>query len=294
VTVPIGAWLTLKEFQFCEETSYGILPASPAFTPIGYEPRIMFRFDPRMLPVPQPGSEDPMTIQGGAANDITWDVTYRMTDSSFARYGINAQGGGSGTIDKSLALLMSVKLSATTETWIILQGARPYITTISGRAGGNLEARVIGKSQTMPIPVQSDPGYTYATSSTAQPIQLKDGGLTPLTIGGLSYDVNNITVNVNRNLSIIPQPGSHSPQIILPQNREVTGTFGICWETLALFSVLGTEASAPMVWTLSTSLNSTLTISSTQFTKLNSLQFSNGDPAVIENYAFQASATALT
>jgi hypothetical protein len=254
----------------------------------------MFRFDPKMLVVPQPGSEDPMTIQGGAANEITWDVTYRMTDTKFAKYGVNAQGGGTGTIDKSLTLLMSVKLSATTETWIILQGARPNITLISGRAGGVLEARIIGKSQTMPIPVQSDPGYTYATSSTAQPIQLKDGGLTPFTIGGLSYDVNNITVNVNRNLSIIPQPGSHSPQIILPQNREVTGTFGICWETLALFSVLGTEASAPMVWTLSTSLNSTLTISSTQFTKLNSLQFSNGDPAVIENYAFQASATALT
>src|SRR5438132_5922566 len=186
----------------------------------------MFRFVPKMLAIPQPGNEDPETIQAGNSNEITWDLTYRMTDTTFAKYGVNAQGGGSGTIDKSLTLLMSVKLSATTETWIILQGARPDITTISGRAGGLLEARIIGKSQTFPIPVQADPGYTPATSSSAQPIQLKDGGLTPLTIGGLSYDVTSITFNVNRNLSILPQAGSHTPQIILPQNRAITGTFG--------------------------------------------------------------------
>src|SRR5207253_9472896 len=143
------------------------LPTSPAFLPIGYEPRVMFRFDPKMLVIPQPGNEDPESIQAGNSNEITWDVTYRITDTTFAKYGVNAQGGGSGSIDKSLSLLMSVQLNATTETWIILQGARPDITTISGRAGGVLEARIIGKSQTMPVPVQLDRGYHYATSFTA-------------------------------------------------------------------------------------------------------------------------------
>ncbi len=245
MTVPIGAWLTRKELQFCEETTYGTLPASPNFTPIGYEPRLMFRLDPKMLVIPQPGNEDPETIQAGNSNEITWDITYRMTDTIFAKYGVNAQGGGSGTIDKSLTLLMSVKLSATTETWIILQGARPEITTISGRAGGVLEARVIGKSQTLPLPVQSDPGYTYATS-------------------------------------------------FLPQNRQITGNFAICWETLGLLTILGTQTAPNMVWTLSTTLGSALTVGSTQFTKLNSLQFSNGEPAVFENYAYQATFATLT
>jgi hypothetical protein len=294
MTVPIGAWLIVKELQFSEETTYGTLPPSAVFTPVGYEPRVMFRLDPKMLVIPQPGSEDPETIQSGAPNEVTWDVTYRMTDTTFAKYGVNAQGGGSGSIDKSLTLLMSVKLSATTETWIVLQGARPDNTIISGRAGGILEARIIGKSQTLPVPVQADLGYTYATSSTAQPIQLKDGGLTPLTIAGISYDVTSITVSVNRNLSILPQPGSHAPQIILPQSRAVTGTFGICWETLGLLTILGTQTAPAMRWTLSTGLGSTLTTSSTQFTKLNSLQFANGDPAVFENYAYQASAANLT
>src|SRR5437879_5597485 len=101
MTVPIGAWLTVKELQFCEEATYGTLPASPTFTPVGYEPRVMFRFDPKMLAIPQPGNEDPETIQAGNSNEITWDVSYRMTDTTFAKYGVNAQGGGSGTIDKS-------------------------------------------------------------------------------------------------------------------------------------------------------------------------------------------------
>src|SRR5438128_7783451 len=146
-----------------------------------------------MLAIPQPGNEDPETIQAGNSNEITWDLTYRMTDTTFAKYGVNAQGGGSGSIDNSLTLLMSVQLNATTETWIILQGARPDITTISGRAGGVLEARIIGKSQTLPVPVQSDPGYTYATSSMAQPIQLKDGGITTLTIACITYHVTSIS-----------------------------------------------------------------------------------------------------
>ncbi len=133
MTVPIGAWLTVKELQFCEETSYGTLPESPVFTPIGYEPRVRFRVDPKMLPVYSPGAENTETIQAGSATEIIWDLTYRPTDTTFVKYGVNPQGSGSGSIDKSLTLLMTVKLNATTETWFILQGARPDITMISGR-----------------------------------------------------------------------------------------------------------------------------------------------------------------
>ena len=293
-TVPIGAWMTVKELQYAEESSYGVLPGSPVFNSVGYEPRVMFRVDPKMLPIYQPGTEDTETIQSAAAREITWDIVYRPTDTGFAKYGVNSQGGGSGTIDKSLTLLMSVKLNAATETWIILNGARPETTSITGRAGANLEIRVIGKGQSFPIPTQTDPGYTYATSSSAQPIQLKDGGLTPLSIDGLPYDVTSITLNVERNLSTIAQPGSHSAMIIIPQNRQITGTFGIAWETLGLLTILGTLAAPTMVWTLSAALGLTLTVNVTQFTKLNSLSFASEDPALIENYAYQASTASLT
>src|SRR6266487_1938796 len=282
-TVPIGAWMTVKELQYAEESSYGVLPGSPVFNCVGYEPRVMFRVDPKMLPIYQPGTEDTETIQSAAAREITWDIVYRPIDTGFAKYGVNSQGGGSGTIDKSLTLLMSVKLNA----------ARPETTSITGRAGGNLEIRVIGKAHTFPIPTQTDPGYTYATSSSAQPIQLKDGGITPLSIDGLPYDVTSVTVNVERNLSTIAQPGSHSAMIIIPQNRQITGTFGIAWETLALLTILGTLAAPTMVWTLNAALGLTLTVNVTQFTKLNSLSFASEDPALIENYAYQASTASL-
>jgi hypothetical protein len=291
---PIGAWLTLKELQFCEETTYGVLPASPVFTPVGYEPRVMFREDPKMLPVPQPGSEDVETIQQGGVREITWDIIYRPTDTKFAKYGVNAQGGGSGSIDKSFTLLMSVNLNTTTETWLILPGCRPDTTIISGRAGGNLEFRGIGNAQTFPLPTSTNPGYIFATSSTLPPIQLKDGGLTPLTIAGVSYDVNSITVSVHRNLSIMPQPNSRDAQIILPQNRDITGTLAIAWESTGLLSVLGTQTAPTMIWTLNTTLNSAITVTATQFTRLNSLQFLTGDPAIFEAYSYQGSSVSMT
>lgn len=291
---PIGAWLTVKELQYCEESSYGVLPTNPSFTPVGYEPRVIFRSDPKMQVIPQPGSENAQSIQPAGATEVSWELVYRPTDSKFAKYGINTQGGGSGTIDKSLTLLMSVLLNATTETWIILPGCRPNITIFSGRAGGFLETRVIGNSQSLPVPLQSDPGFTYATSSSAQPIQLKDGGLTPLTIASIPYDVTSISVQVNRNLSIIPIPGSTTAQIVLPQNRSITGAFGIAWQSLGLLTQLGTLTSSTMVWTLSQSLSSVLTVNVTQFDKLSNLQFSSADPAIFENYAFAASAVSLT
>ena len=284
----------MKELQFCEETSYGILPANPTFTAVGYEPRIIFRSDPKMLVVPQPNSENPQTIQPAATTEVSWEVLYRPTDMKFAKYGVNGQGGGSGTIDKSFTLLMSVQLNATTETWIILPGCRPNLTTFSGRAGGFLEIKVIGNSKSLPVPLQTNPAYTFATSSQTNPIQLKDGGLTPLTIAGAAYDVTSIAVQVNRNLTILPLPGFTNAQIVLPQNRAVNGTFGIAWETLALLTQLGTLVGSTLIWTLSQSLNSFLTVNVTQFDRLNSLQFSNGDSAIFENYTFAASSASLT
>jgi len=285
--------MTVKEIQYAEETIYGVTPANATFKTLGYEPKVMFSFDPREITIPQPDSEDRQTIQRGDASDITWDVVYKPTDTSFAKYGVNSQGGGSGTIDKSLTLLMTVKLSATTETWIILRGARSNVTSLKGRAGGDLEVRVTGRSQTMPIPVQADPGYNYATSSTSIPIQLKDGGITPVTIAGTSYNVNDIEVVINRNLATIPQPDSTAPQNLLPQQRDVDGTFGMTWETLTPLTQFDNLIPTTLIWTLKNSTNTTLTIGTTILNRLNSITFLP-EETLFENYSFEGTTAVLT
>ncbi len=293
MSVPIGAWLTVKELQFCEETSFGVLPNSPSFTPVGYEPRVKFNIDPGMVAIPKPGSEDVQTVQAGAVRENTWEVVYQPTDLTFAKYGANSQSLGPGSIDKSFTLLMSVMLNAATETWLILQGARPDTTIISGRAGGPLQIRMIGKAQTFPIPVQADPGYAYATSSTAQPIKLEDGGVNPFSVGLVHLDLFEISVEVRRNLSIIPQPGSNTPQTIQPQNRQITGTFSALWQSLSLMTSLQNLSTQNMLWEIQASLGTELDLTLSKLTKMNSLHFSNGDPAIMENYAFQATQASL-
>ncbi len=246
-----------------------------------------------MVPIPKPGSEDVQTVQAGAARENTWEVVYQPTDLTFAKYGVNSQNLGPGSIDKSFTLLMSVMLNAATETWLVLQGARPDTTIISGRAGGPLQIRMIGKAQTFPTPVQADPGYAYATSSTAQPIKLEDGGLNPFSVGLVQLDLFEISVEVRRNLSIIPQPGSNTPQIIQPQNRQITGTFSALWERLDLMTSLQNLSTQNMLWEIQASLGTELDLTLSQLTKLNSLYFSNGEPAIMENYAFQATQASL-
>jgi hypothetical protein len=147
---------------------------------------------------------------------------------------------------------------------------------------------MIGKAQTFPVPIQSDPGYTYATSSTAIPIQLTAGGPVPFTIGAIQVDINEISVEVRRNLATIPQPGSNTPQLIKPQNRQTTGTFSALWESLSLLGSLQNLTLQNILWEISSAGGNEFDLTLSQLTKLNSLSFSPGEPAIMETYSFEA------
>src|SRR5207253_1159680 len=125
-------------------------------------------------------------------------------------------GGGTGTIDKSLSLAMSIALGGSGETFIQALGCRVGSISIGGKAGGPITVKAKIACQNIPIPSTTVLPGSFSSSPSAIPIQFKDGGAQPVSIGGSQYNVNSISVNVDRGLDRIPQPGTNIAQLIIP------------------------------------------------------------------------------
>src|SRR5436853_909724 len=132
----VGSWLVSKKLQYVEESSYGVLPSSPAYQAIAYDSQVLISIPTALAPLLQPNSEDPQTFTKQKIDQYNIDLVYRPYDTVFAQYGFNAQGGGSGTVDKSLSLAMSVLLQGTSEHFFQPLGCRAGSVGIVGRAAG--------------------------------------------------------------------------------------------------------------------------------------------------------------
>src|SRR3989304_6449310 len=116
------------------------------------------RADMQSLMVPQVGTEDLKYILKGA-EAYTIELEYALQHPSFAKYSVNAQGGGAGTIDKSLSLLFSARLGGIsgTENYLQLLGSRIGSLTLSTRVGELLKARCQITGKALPVPSPSSP-----------------------------------------------------------------------------------------------------------------------------------------
>src|SRR5438128_1751182 len=261
-SIPIGGWLVSKKLTFAEEASFGVQAANPAYSQIGYDSLVNISAPTNLSPLLQPGSEDPQVLAERGMDLYNIDLNYRPFDTLFAKYGFNAQGGGSGTIDKSLSLAMSIALGGSGETFIQALGCRVGSTSIGGKAGGPITVRAKIACQNIPVPSTTVLPGSFASSPSSIPIQFKDGGAQPVSIGGTQYNVNSINVQADRGLERIPQPNSQIAQLIIPTTRKITGTIGIVWLNTDNYSRLKNDTSFTLTWTLKTG-GSTLTLTGT-------------------------------
>jgi len=283
-TIPIGGWLVSKKLQMVEETSFGVTPSSPSYSQIGYDVPVQISAPTNLSPVLQPGSEDPQVLQERRIDEYAIDLQYHPFDTPFAKYGFNAQGGGSGTIDKSLTLAMSILLGGgPAETYLQALGCRIERLTIGGKAGGPISVKTKIVSQNIPVPSITILPGSFAANPSSTPFLFKEGGAQPITIGGTQYNVNSISVTVNRNLDQIPQPNSDISQIILPRERKITGTIGLVWLNTDNYSRLRNDVGFSLVWTIKTGV-STLTLTGCRFKTLQSINL-RPDQTVYESYA---------
>jgi len=288
---PVGSWLVSKKLQYVEEASYGVLPSSPSYTPIAYESQVLISAPTRLAPLYQPNSEDPQVLVEQGMDLYTIDMSYRPYDTVFAQYGFNAQGGGSGTIDASLGLAMSVLLQGTTEYFFQPAGCRVESVRIGGRAGGPITVRSRVASQLIETPSTIVPTGLFAANPQNIPLQFNDGGSQPVRIDGLPYNVNSIQVEAKRNLDRIPQPNSQVAQTIIPRERQITGSISILWLSTDNYARLRQDKPFTLNWALKPP--SALTLYGTRFKALSNLRIVQGE-TIRETYTLEASQGVLT
>ncbi len=278
-----------------EEATYGTFPTNPAMNWIGVVSSCGPKADMQSIMIPQVGTEDLKYIIKGA-EVYAVELEYGLQNSTFAKYATQSQGGGAGTIDKSLSLLFSAKLGGQTgtENFLQLLGTRIGSFTLSTRIGELTRARSQIQGKALPVPSATNPIGTgsFATDPATNPWTFYDGGTNPVTVGAVNPDVREISVTFERNLERLHVLGQSQQKFLLPKHRRITGNFTILWEDTNQYTNLTSDTGVTISWVLKTA-TSTLTLTGCKIHRLEDFPFQPTE-IVVEKYAFTALTASLT
>ncbi len=289
---PSGGWFVVKNPQYVEEATYGTFPTNPTMSWIGAVDNFDPKADMQSIMVPQVGAEDLKYIVKGA-EVYTMDLEFGLQTSTFVKYGISSQGGGAGTIDKSLSVLFSAKLNAV-ENYVQVLGSRISSFSISSQTGQLTKAKCQLQAKAIPVPSSSSPigSGSFATDPATNPWTFYDGGANPVTIGAVNPDVREFSVTFERNLERLHVLGQSQQKFLPPKQRRITGSFMIVWEDVNQYTNLTSDTGVTVTWVLKTGV-STLTLNNCKIHKLDDFKFSPTE-VVYEKYGFSALAASMT
>src|SRR6266702_5075425 len=289
---PSGGWFVVKNPQYVEEATYGTFPTNPTMNWIGAVDNFDLKADVQSIMVPQVGTEDLKYILRGA-EVYTMDMEFGLQTSTFAKYGISSQGGGAGTIDKSVSVVFSAKLNAI-ENFVQVLGSRIGSFTLTAQAGQLTKAKCQLQAKAIPVPSSTSPigTGTFATDPATNPWTFSDGGTNPVTIGAVAPDVREFSVTFERNLERLHVLGQSQQKFLPPKQRRITGSFMMVWEDVNQYTNLTSDTGVTVTWVLKTGV-STLTLNNCKIHKLDDFKFSPTE-VVYEKYGFSALAASIT
>ena len=229
-------------------------------------------------------------VKGADNYDVTLD--YAMQDSAFAKYLVNAQGGGAGSIDESLSIIIAPKISGTTQ-YLEALGCRPDSGSIKWQLGKEIRANVKLFAQSLQAYTNTSPIGTgsFATDPGTAPWVFTDPGASGITIGATAYDIQDLTVNFSRNLERVRAIGQSTAKYIVPSVRDITFDVTILLEATGNYSAMLNGTSQSITAPLKNG-TSVLTLTNAYFIKQSkSIQVKN---ILFEKYTGAAESAALT
>lgn len=289
--VPSTGPLVVHNVEYVEEATPGTFPTNPTMLWVGSDVVYDDSSDEKAIKKGNIGSEDILYgLPGPDEYAVTLD--YAPQNSTFAKYLVNSQGGGTGSIDKSLSLLISPKVNAVANYLEIL-GAKPESGSIKWSYGKETRVNVKLTSMSIPAYVTTDPTGTgsHASDPATAPYTFIDPGANGVTFNSNAYDFQDITVNFNRNTKRLGVVGQQHAKYIQPVNRAITGSFTVLLEDTAIFSDVLNLTKATFTLPLK-STTSVLTLTNAFFEKLGKqIKFND---VIYEKVDFSAMSASLT
>jgi len=286
-----GGFLFQKNPQYTEEVTYNTkITASPTYLWIGAVDLLDPSMDPGIIYRRQLGSED---LYKALATSKAFAVRmeYLWQNKTFAQYGIAAQGGGAGTIDKSLQFVWSQDIN-TVENFSFLTGAR--INTIKVASKPKEPVRVtcdlIGAGLSTPSSASGLTTPTHATDPATDPHVWEDGGVGNIDWGGIDLDCTEFEFTVNRNLEPI-YTDSNELKYLVPRHRDISGLMTVVLTTTTNITDLMAATERTLIWVMK-SAGDTATFTNVTLTKLDSLRMA-AEEVTFQKFSFTARSIAV-
>jgi hypothetical protein len=293
---PSGGWFVAQHPHYVEEDTFGVFPTNPDLLWIGASESWDPRSDIPPIIIRELGSEDPAYLLKGQEN-YEFSLEHFMQGSTWTKYAVNSQGGGAGSIDKSISIAAAIKMggAAGTTYYYKMAGCRPRSLTISGRPGEAIKCRMELLCKSIPIPTTVDPAGSgsWAADTGVVPFIFTSAGLNPITIGGSPVPVTEITATINRNPEAIFVMGDGQANYIPPKHREITGSFTLVWLSQDRYTDLQNYTARNLVWNLSSDPSSVLTLTGCKFHRLDSFTVKPTE-VIYEKYSFTGLSASLT
>lgn len=284
-----------ETIQYVEEgttqSTYGVFPSNPTMLWIGVDMEYADSADMGTIMIRNLGKEDLAYLELGAQS-YEIDLNYSIQTETFAKYFVNSQGGGSGSIDASLSMVIAPKISGSTY-YLVATGCRPDSGSIKWQLGKTLQASAKMISQAIAAYTATSPigSGSWANDVGTAPWTFTSPGSSGVTIGGAAYDLNDLTVSFHRNLQKVRSIGQATIKFLPPGVRDITFDVTIMLEDPAVYSA---ELSGTLQTIVAPLKNgtSTLTLSNAIFKKVGK-SIKVGD-VIYEKYSGVAETATLT
>lgn len=216
-----------------------------------------------------------------------------MQGATWSKYFINAQGGGAGSIDKSLSICAGIRMggAAGVVYYYKMLGCRPRTLTLTGRVNEAIRGRAELVCREIPVPASVDP-TGWASDPGTPPYIFSSGGVSPITVGGTSVPCTEITATIERNPETIYVMGSSLAEYIPPKQRKVSGVMTLVWNSMAHYSDMKAYTDRDVLWLLNATPSALLTMSSCKFHRLDAFTVRPTE-VQMERWAFQGLSASL-
>jgi hypothetical protein len=289
------ASLVIKSLEYVEETTFGVTPTNPTMNFVANTAKWMPKYKMDNQAYRRLGSEDVYSIIQGK-KIVSSQITFSPTNSTFLKYGISPQGGGTGTIDKSLSIGFSFTLNGVVN-YVLLPGSRINQTKISGnpnKAAIDVTIDLVHADMATPSITDYIGTGAHATADTNTPWNFASGGALPVTWGGTGQAVEDINVTIVRNIAQKYILGQLTPAYQRNTIREVKADFTRYHYDTTLEADMKAATPRTLAWVLASAV-STLTLSGGVLSDLSGrdLDASSKNP-IIEKYGVTALSATIT